>query len=233
MSDFRVALVAEGATDTVLIEAALKAVLDRPFTLTLLQPEPIRPEVGGWGGVVRWCHAFADRGHDRIEDDPTLPEFDLFILHLDADVAGLKYEDINQYMKSLAVEREWPPLPASVACPPPDTDVETVRGLLLAWTGIKAIGDKTVFCVPSKAIEAWLAAAVLDNGHALLQGLECNLNLDARLAALPLKDRIKKTVREYRKHEQTITTKWAAVKQRCTQAERFSNEVIVLRVMSL
>src|SRR6478672_6431271 len=43
MSDLRVALVAEGPLDRVIIEAALKAVIPRPFILTLLQPEPTDP----------------------------------------------------------------------------------------------------------------------------------------------------------------------------------------------
>lgn len=47
MSELRVALIAEGPTDSVLIQAALGAILrDRPFILTTLQPEPTRPRMG-------------------------------------------------------------------------------------------------------------------------------------------------------------------------------------------
>ena len=96
MSDLRVALVAEGPTDAIVIEAALKALLPRPFVLTQLQPEPTRPKLGtGWGGVLRWCLAFATRGHARFEDDPTLPGFDLFVVHVDADVAEKSYADVS------------------------------------------------------------------------------------------------------------------------------------------
>lgn len=52
MSNPRIALVAEGPTDFVIIEAALKAILQRPFVLNQLQPEPTRPEMGGRLG---WC----------------------------------------------------------------------------------------------------------------------------------------------------------------------------------
>ena len=49
MSELRIALVAEGPTDYVIIEAALKAVLPKPFILTQLQPEATRPDLGqGW-----------------------------------------------------------------------------------------------------------------------------------------------------------------------------------------
>ena len=46
MSDLRVALVAEGPTDAVIITAALKALIARPFVLTQLQPEVTRPKLG-------------------------------------------------------------------------------------------------------------------------------------------------------------------------------------------
>ena len=45
MSDLRIALVAEGPTDFVIIEAALKAILPGAFILTQLQPEASLPEI--------------------------------------------------------------------------------------------------------------------------------------------------------------------------------------------
>lgn len=43
MSELRIALIAEGPTDAVIIEAALKAILGRPFILQTIQPEATRP----------------------------------------------------------------------------------------------------------------------------------------------------------------------------------------------
>jgi hypothetical protein len=81
MSELRIALVSEGSTDAVIIEAALKAVFCVPFVLTLIQPEPTRPKLGtGWGGVLRWCRDFALRGYASLEEDPTLPGFNLFVI---------------------------------------------------------------------------------------------------------------------------------------------------------
>lgn len=57
MSDLRIALVAEGPTDCIVIEAALNSFLTRPFILTQLQPEDFQALGGfgatgaGWGGV--------------------------------------------------------------------------------------------------------------------------------------------------------------------------------------
>jgi hypothetical protein len=231
MSDLRVALVAEGPTDAIIIEAALKALLPRPFVLTPLQPEPTRPRLGtGWGGVLRWCLEFASRGHSKIEDDPTLPGFDLFIIHLDADIAEGAYTDVSPEIAGIAAQLGWPPLPDSVQCPPARDSADAMRVRMLAWAGLQAPGPKTVLCVPSKSIDAWLASAVLDAGHRLLDGLECNLNLEAQLRALPLSARIRKTTREYRARERQISDAWTVVRQRCSQAERFSNEVAAATV---
>ena len=50
MYEPRIALIAEGPTDFIVIEAALKATLQRPFVLNQLQPEPTRPEMAVVGG---------------------------------------------------------------------------------------------------------------------------------------------------------------------------------------
>lgn len=226
MSDLRVALVAEGPTDAIVIEAALKALLARPFLLTLLQPEPTWPKLGtGWGGVLRWCVDFAKRRHAQLEDDPTLPGFDLFVLHADADVAEAAYMNVSTELADLAKARGWPVLPNRVRCPPASGSADAVRGCLLSWTGLVTPGPKTVLCVPSKAIESWLVAAAFDRGHALLTDLECNLNVEGQLAVLPKAQRIKKTPREYRARERAVTEAWTVVRQRCTRAERFSSDV--------
>ncbi len=227
MSELRVALVAEGPTDAIVIEAALKALLEEPFELTLLQPEATRQQLGaGWGGVLRWCQDFAGRGHSDLESDPTLPGFDLFIVHVDADVAEGKYGDVSVEIATLADQRGWPPLPCKVPCPPPTTSADEIRCRILAWLGLAALGSRTVLCVPSKASEAWLTAALFQGNHRLLRNLECNLNLEAQLAALPKRNgRVKKSMRNYRDCERRVTGAWDAVRNRCTQADRFSNEV--------
>lgn len=231
MSDLRVALVAEGPTDAIIIEAALKVLLPRPFVLTQLQPEATKPQLGtGWGGVLQWCRNFAARGHARLEDDPTLPGFDLFVVHVDADVAEGSYANVSNEIADIAINRGWPALPNNIQCPPPTGSVDVVRICVLSWAGMQAPGPKTVLCVPSKAIDAWLAAAALSNGHALLTGIECNFNVEAQLAALPMAQRIKKTRREYLSHGGSVTERWPVVRANCTQAERFSTDVAAVAV---
>lgn len=224
MSELRVALVAEGPTDAVVIEAALKAVLSRPFTLARLQPEPTLPQLGtGWCGVFKWCREFANRGQLCLEHDPLLPGFDLFVIHIDADVAEKSYADGGPGVVHAAAG--LPPLPCSRPCPPPAAAADELRACLLAWLGLAHVGPRTAMCVPSKAIETWLAVAVLGSSHSLLSGLECNLGLAGQLAVLPKVHRVRKTARDYHERARAVTANWAAIAASCTQAERFTQDV--------
>jgi len=224
VSELRVALIAEGPTDRVIIESALRAILPAPFTLALLQPEPTHPQLGsGWCGVFKWCRAFAARTPSSLESDPTLPDFDLFVIHVDADVAEAHYTDGGD--KLAAAAQGLPSLPSAKPCPPASAAADEIRACLRAWLGLAQLGSHTVLCVPAKASEAWLAAGILAEADPLLVGLECNLNVAGQLAGRPVKQRIKKTVREYSQHAATLTKNWAMVRRRCTQADRFSSEV--------
>jgi hypothetical protein len=224
MSDLRVALVAEGPLDRVIIEAALKAIIPRPFILTLLQPEPTDPKpTNGWCGVLKWCQQFAVRAQASLEVDPTLAGFDLYVIHLDADVADRSYTDGGHAVAQASAA--WPSLPCSLPCPPAAASVNELRKRLIAWLGLVDLGPRTVMCVPSKASEAWLAAGVLEEDHELLDSLECNPSVARRLAAQPKQDRIKKSQREYQNHAGTLIGNWARVLRACTQAQRFQSDL--------
>ncbi len=225
MSDLRIALVAEGTTDYVIIESALKAILPSPFVLTLLQPEPTRPHFeGGWCGVFKWCNEFRQSNYSTFEEDPTLRLYDLFIIHLDADVAEKSYCDCSGAVALTAAT--LPSLPCSRPCPQPSDTVTQIETLLLAWLGIQQLGSKAVFCIPSKASEAWLAAASLPNNHSLLTNIECNLRLEISLAQLPKAQRVKKGVPAYRHHASTITAQWGKVCNLCSQATVFHQHIV-------
>jgi hypothetical protein len=157
-----------------------------------------------------------------LENDPTLPGFDLFVVHVDADAAEKSYADGGPEVEAAA--RTFSALPCVRPCPPPLSAADEVRMRLVEWLGLKQVGPRTVVGVPSKAIEAWLAAGVLQNGHALLNGLECNLQLENQLGALPLTQRIRKGQREYRQRESAVTSGWDRIRQTCTQADRFHLE---------
>lgn len=228
MSDLRIALVAEGSTDRIIIEAALAAVLGaRSFILTQLQPEATLPELGtGWGGVMKWCHASGRRHTGSLDDDPSLQQFDLLILQLDVDVAGFRYEDYGSEVGELAQAGNWPPLPCAAPCPPPTSSIQQLRRVMAGWLGRVQAGRKTVICMPAQSSGTWLAAAVLSEGHKLLNGIECNTGVESGLAILPKTQRIRKNKREYFAAAGEITSRWGMVKARCSQAIVFENDVL-------
>ena len=222
MSEWRIALVAEGLTDFIVIEAALKAILPEPFILTLLQPEATRPDLGGgWGGVLKWCREFQSRGAATLESDPTLARFDLFIIHLDADVAGKSYADL-----AVTARADWGHLPCQRECPPPDNTVEALRAVLCSWLGNVQPTHTTVLCMPAQSTEAWLAAGVYPENATLLADVECTATMESRLGSLPKRTRIKKSGREYRTHVRTLVGNWASVREICSQADVFHCSVL-------
>ena len=222
MSELRLALVAEGPTDYEVVAAALRAILPRPFVLTLLQPEPTQPLMGaGWGGVLKWCHAAGLRHSGPLDADATLAGFDGLIIHLDADVALGQYADCGPAVAGMAQALGWRPLPCCQPCPPAAATCAQLETVLASWLGRAQAGGTTVWCLPAQSTGTWLAAATLPAGHALLAAAECNPVLESRLAQLPKKQRIKKSVLDYRNNAPAVTAQWARVKQLCPQALAF------------
>jgi hypothetical protein len=182
MSDLRIGLVAEGPTDYVVVEASLRSILPNPFTLVLIQPDATRRGMeGGWCGVLKWCRDLHSRGVTSIENDPTLDLFDLVIVHVDADVAGESYGNCSREAAEEARRAGLGLLPCSLPCPPPEATVNNLKSVVLSWMGVTALGNKTILCLPSKASDAWLAAAAFPAGHSILLDLECSLTLVGRL----------------------------------------------------
>ncbi len=227
MSELRIALVAEGATDYEIINAALRAVLPQSFVMTLLHPEATRPAMGsGWGGVLKWCLAANQRHVGPLDADPTLAGFDLLIVHLDVDVAHKKYDQCGDGVAAMAQVRQWQVLPCGQPCPPVANTCNQLESVLNSWLGRATPGEKTLYCLPAQSSGTWLAAAVLPSGHQRLAGAECNVNLESQLAQLPKSERIRKSVAEYRRYTPRITAEWAVVKQICSQAAVFEQRVL-------
>lgn len=228
MSDaLKIALVAEGPTDFEVIQAALKAVLPNPFIMTLLQPEATQPQMGGgWGGVLKWCHAAQQRHNGSLDTDPILMDFDLLIIHVDVDVSTAQYDNCGPAVTKLAQQNNWGALPCSQPRLPVADTVDALMSVIQSWLGGATPGDRTLFCLPAQSSDTWLAAAVLSPGDFRLTEGECDVNLENRLANLPKGQRIKKNKRDYQVHAPRITQHWTQVKILCTQAAEFEKTVL-------
>jgi len=218
----RLALVAEGPTDRVVIEAAISSMLDpRPFVLNQLQPEAslaFGPLGGGWGGVYRWCRQAAVRSGGSLDADPLFAFHDVLVIHLDADVATERYQSAN-------IHEDPGDLPCAQPCPPPNATTDRLRRVLLRWVGEIVLPDRTVLCTPSKSTEAWVLAALFPNDPAVVGGnLECLPHPDNRFGQQPIESRVYKSESDYDSHTDSLRDAWPTVTESCTEARRFSDD---------
>lgn len=205
----RIALVAEGPTDRVVIEVVLAAILgQRPFILTQLQPEQsdaFGTRGGGWTGVYKWCRQNAEFGKGHLSDNQMLKNFHVLIVHLDADVAAKTYDSGNIEKRDVDL-----PLPCEVACPPPNATTDALRAVLLSWCNEQAPPAAMVICMPSKSTEAWVVAALFPNDPEVVRGasFECFNDPGARLGQQPIRQRIKKSKKDYQLKRVELTLAW-------------------------
>ena len=229
-SALRIALVGEGWTDQIVIEAAISALFaGRPFTLKLLQPEipaasipfaATRPS--GWSGVYRWCREAVDRA-GRLRDDVIFASYDVLIIHLDADVAVSNYP--SAHINDAPNPDDLPC--ASPVCPPPNATTDPLRAVLLRWAGETQTPPETVLCTPSKSIEAWVLAALYPEDDAVISGnFECIDRVANLLQAKPAGERLVRSGKKIRERFKARQQDMARVRQICTEAERFSMELL-------
>lgn len=221
----RVALVAEGPTDAVVVEAALRSIIaGREFVLTQLQPEhsDAFSELGtGWGGVYRWCKQATRTAGGRLGNFELLfRQFDLLVLQLDADVARGSYADAG-----LHPEAGDGLLPCEQVCPPVAATTDLLRTVLLSWCGENAPPDKVVLCTPSKSSDAWVVASLYPRDAAVIAPapFECHASPDNRLSQQPKSRRIRKTKSAYREKIDELAAAWGALG--FYEVERFRAEV--------
>lgn len=200
--------------------------------LTRLPAEATRgAHGGGWCSVFKWCKEFRALGHAGLAQDPTLELLDLVIVHLDADVAEKTYADCGLAAAQQAADLAG--LPCAMPCPPPSDTVAALRLVLLTWLGVSREDAKTLFCIPSKSIESWFAAALLPGSHPLLPGIECRPStaLASQLAQLSKAERIRaKSAPQYRSQARAVTTRWGDIRTVCSQAQVFHDAAVAARL---
>jgi ABC-type branched-subunit amino acid transport system ATPase component len=107
--------------------------------------------------------------------------------------------------------------------PPAVDSVNGLKAAITSWTGLGILGDIKL-CIPSKSIDAWLAAAVFYGDSKLMNNIECE-NMASKLEQLPKNLRIKKSQRVYQNYAEKIAENWDQVRQLCTQADAFQQEM--------
>ena len=232
MSDtLRIALVSEGVTDYEFLHAAVDSMLaGRSFILKLLQPDDSIAFTGsgdagelggGWRGVYQWCLQATERNDGGIHSDPIFDAYDLLIVHLDADVAA---EDPANH-KTHPIPALKGILPCVKKCPPASDTTVSLRNIMLVWLGESHPPPRTVFCTPSKSLEAWLLAIFFPSDRQMIRsGWECYPTPELRLSQQSKTVRFKKTQAEYRSRHNEIRKGWPKLASRLSEAKRFQDE---------
>ena len=230
MSEFvhpSIKVVCEGDTDITIIQAIIASVIESDPIVTQIQPEKALfagsdyGELGsGWHGVRNWCQQQVEIFGcltKCISADPLRTDAAL-IIHVDADVAGEK--EIN----------------CEKPCPPASDTVDELRKVVLNWCLEKGnlVPDRVVLCIPSKSIEAWVLAALHPRCRFVNSTLESRKNPEALLVGKSDKlvhkksNRYKKNTAAYKDIADSLTAAWQDVCNKCSQAARFTNELIVV-----
>lgn len=224
-SALRFAVAAEGPTDLVVIESALRSIHpNASLVVTALQPADsvaFGGFGGGWGGVYRWCKQMAGLNGGilgAIED-----RFDGLVIHVDADVAGFSYASagINPDAGDLN-------LPCLMPCPPAVDTTDKLRLVVCSWLGFAscdALSPSVVLCTPSKSTEAWIVRILYPSDLlSKAKEPECMANPEGRLKG---KNKIKKKVADYQNSSSKLVAGWPVLvgDLRFAEASRFDTDV--------
>ncbi len=221
----RVAFVLEGPTDYFVLCAAVRALLNgRDFELTNIRPEldeNLRPKTeGGWGGVYKWCRQVLEQAGDPARENPVFAVNDLVVIQVDADVARKTYKD---YGIRDAPDDELARGTCEKCCPPPGATTDALRAVMLGWLNETSIPPGVVLCTPSKKIETWVLVALFpEDASARQPNVECRWDGEVRLRKYGLIKSHQKLIEKYQAHEKDIQNAWPKIRQKCSEAERFS-----------
>lgn len=124
-------------------------------------------------------------------------------------------------------------LPCARPCPPVSDTTDALRRVILRWLGEVQVPMRTLLCTPSKSTEAWVVAALYPTDHVARNGnLECHNSPANILAAKPAVIRLvragKKSAERYQNRAADIERSWPTVRALCSEAERFSLELLAL-----
>jgi hypothetical protein len=208
----RVVLAVEGPTDTIVLRAILRTVLE-DFELNVAQPEPTfgvgsnyGPDGGGWKGVRGWCQGVAQSG--GTASSPVFQNADLVIVHLDTDVSD-DPEILCRQQRSIGVR---PCEPTSVA----------LKAAIMHW--LSGNHQKLVVCIPHLQTESWLLpifrqSIVNPEDHA--NPLQEFAGGNPKLCRAGLK----KQPNRYLEVSDQITHGWPLVLAACPEALHFDEEL--------
>lgn len=150
----RVGIVAEGATDFLVLEAIMKTVTpELEFVHIHPAPAPVSRFGNGWRGVKAWCEENGPE-LETYRRGITSEALDLLVIHVDCSMAD-----------KLGVERPCPPAN--------DTALELKQTIEETWLGRVPPPEFVVLATPAMSSDAWVISA-FDDPYSNLSSIECD-----------------------------------------------------------
>lgn len=225
--------VVEGPTDRLVLQAVLNRLCPGEHRYFPLQPTETFGETGtGWKGVRHWCRGTWQReggSLDKILSGDTGPALDLLVIHVDADVAAER--DLQ--------DKDNTPIPdVQRPCPPIAATTRQLRRVVARWLHCDEFPSRVALAIPAQDTENWTFAALFpDDDLCARDDYECTqtghncpgyrltLGKYGKLLSRTV-GRIKKPRRQYERVIPQIAANWDTVRRVCTQAERFTQDVL-------
>ena len=228
--------VVEGPTDRLVLQAVLDRLLpDDPegHRYFPLQPTPMFGHTGtGWKGVRSWCYQTWQRSGSNLNvilSGDTGPLLDLLVIHVDADIAS--ETDLQ--------DDDAAPIPdVQQPCPPASATADQLQRVIEHWLHCSPLLPQVVLAIPAQDTESWTFAALFPNDNLCERDdYECirdgrdhpGYRLTLAQYGKLLRRRgneIKKSKSSYRQVVRDIAEAWDAVCCICTQAERFTQDLL-------
>lgn len=216
-----VGIVAEGPRDFDVFVEVMDYLSPNTFSFFPIQPNVSETEGfgsygAGWKGVIKWCEQFTDSNKIGEYINLFIPKLDILIIHVDADIA--RETEINCYCEPIDVQKT----------------VDNLKELINDKLDDSKTDSPIIFCIPSDNTEAWILCAYAPELHnppeEILEGIQ---KPDYHLANKPLSllkkknGKPKKSEVKYRDELiPKLLQEWNNVRVKCTQAEKFSNDVL-------
>ncbi len=238
-----IATVVEGPTDRMVLEAVIKHLVPGAHCFFRLQPVSIGDTYGetgtGWKGVRRWCQdtwQLPDASLELLLSGQSGEAIDILVIHVDADVAT--EQDL------LDGADDTPPLEVNKPCPPIQDTIEGLKRIIVEkWLNSSELPYQVVFAIPSQDMENWTFAALFPRDPLCARpAYECfqsgkqwpgylltlqEYAVNGKKLLKRSSGRVKKHRRNYGKVLATISARWVDVRRICTQAENFSEDLLL------
>ena len=155
--------------------------------------------------------------------------FKVFEAECRLDIAREIYRNPEPWKHWLEVSKVWRPSYEEQDCPPPSATTDALRAVMLGWLDETTVPPHAVLCTPSKNIETWVLVSLFSgNEQAKKANVECRWSLEVQLRQHGLMKGAKKLIDKYKANEKGIQEGWPSVREKCSEAERFSADFLAL-----